>query len=116
MMRNFRELIIWNDSRKLVFDIYAFTKTLPDSEKYGLISQINRASISVPANIAEGSAKHSNNDFKRFLQISLGSLYELETHLILCQDLDFGNTKIIGSLIGDIHIPQKKIGAFINKL
>jgi len=90
-MRNFRDLTIWNDSRILVKEMYIFTQELPDSEKFGLISQINRCSILIPANIAEGCAKNSNKDFGRFLQISLGSLYELESHITLCQDLEFSN-------------------------
>lgn len=71
-MRNFRELEVWKDARKLVKDIYLLTKSLPDTEKYGLTSQINRCVISIPVNIAEGSAKNSQKDFVRYLQISLG--------------------------------------------
>ncbi len=82
-MRNFRELEVWKDLRKLVKEIYLITKQLPQEEKYGLISQINRCVISIPANIAEGSSKYSQKDFVRFLQVSLGSAYELESHLIL---------------------------------
>lgn len=82
-MRNFRELKVWQDARQLIKDIYLITQLLPDTEKYGLISQINRCSVSITANIAEGCGKYSNKDFVRFLQISLGSAYELESHLIL---------------------------------
>lgn len=86
-MRNFRKLEIWIDSRNLVKEIYNLTSTLPESEKFGLISQMNICSITIPSNIAEGSSKDSQKDFIRFLQISLGSTYELETQLILCSDL-----------------------------
>ena len=86
-MRNFKELEVWKESRTLAKDIYILTKSLPDDEKFGLASQIKRCSISIPANIAEGSAKDSQKDFARFLQISLGSCFELESHLILSQDL-----------------------------
>lgn len=88
-MRNFRKLHVWNDARALVKEVYFLTNQLPQTEKFGLISQINRCAISIPANIAEGSPKDSQKDFVRFLQISLGSSYELETHLIICNDLDF---------------------------
>ena len=115
-MRNFRNLTVWNDSRPLVKESYVFTKNLPDSEKFGLISQINRCSISVPANIAEGCAKNSNKDFGRFLQISLGSLYELESHIILCEDLNFSDTDNCQDIIGEIQILQKQIATLINKL
>ena len=70
-MRNFRRLDVWNDARFLVKEVYVITSKLPSSEKSGLISQINRCVVSIPANIAEGSAKDSQKDFIRFLQISL---------------------------------------------
>ena len=115
-MRNFRDLIIWNDSKALVVEIYKFTSTLPKSENFGLVSQINRCSISIPANIAEGCAKNSDKDFKRFLQISLGSLYELESHLIICKDLNYINQEKSKKLINTVQVIQKKIASFINKL
>ena len=71
-MRNFRELEIWKNSRCLVKEVYLITKQLPKEEKYGLTTQINRCTISIPANIAEGSAEYSQKDFIRFFQISLG--------------------------------------------
>lgn len=74
-MRNFRKLNVWNDSRSLVKEVYILSEDLPETEKFGLISQIRRCAISIPANIAEGSAKDSERDFIRFLQISLGSSY-----------------------------------------
>lgn len=112
-MRNFRELDVWKDARKLVKKIYLITKELPDSEKFGLISQINRCAVSIPANIAEGSSKYSQKDFVRFLQISLGSVYELESHLILCGDLDFIDSKTISTTIDKIQILQKRIASLI---
>ncbi len=112
-MRNFRELEIWIDSRKLVKEIYKLTNQLPQSEKFGLISQINRCVISIPANIAEGSAKDSQKDFVRFLQISLGSTYELETHLILCGDLEFLNNDDSIKIIAKTQQLQKRISALI---
>lgn len=86
-MRNFKELEIWKESRVLTKDIYLLTNSLPQDEKFGLISQIRRCVISIPSNIAEGAAKDSQKDFLRYLQISLGSCFELESHLILCIDL-----------------------------
>lgn len=86
-MRNFKELDVWKESRVLTKDIYLLTDFLPKDEKFGLISQIRRGVISVSSNIAEGSAKDSQKDFLRYLQISLGSCFELESHLILCVDL-----------------------------
>jgi len=112
-MRNFRELDVWKDARKLVKEAYTFTKSLPDTEKFGLVSQINRCAISIPANIAEGSAKYSQKDFVRFLQISLGSAYELESHIILCSDLDFAKEANTLKLIEKIQMLQKRIASLI---
>ena len=94
-MRNFRDLEVWNSSRGLVKEIYFLMKTMPDEEKFGLTSHIKRSAISIPSNIAEGCAKKSNKDFSRFLEISLGSCYELETQLILCSDVELIKEEII---------------------
>lgn len=110
-MRNFRDLEVWEDSRKLVKVIYDLCEELPNSEKFGLKSQITRCVVSIPANIAEGCAKDSQKDFVRFLQISLGSVFELETHLIICNDLSY--LELDDSLIADIHKLQKRINALI---
>ncbi|MFS4469725.1 four helix bundle protein [Maribacter sp. 2210JD10-5] len=112
-MRNFRELEVWKDARKLVKEVYILSKLLPESEKFGLISQINRCVVSIPANIAEGSAKYSQKDFVRFLQISLGSAYELESHLILCGDLEFVSNEKISEIIRKTQVLQKRIASLI---
>ncbi len=112
-MRNFRELEVWQDARKLVKDSYQLSKQLPDSEKYGLVSQINRCAVSIPANIAEGCAKYSQKDFVRFLQISLGSTFELETHVILCTDLQLVGPKESTLIIEKIQLLQKRISSLI---
>jgi len=112
-MRNFRKLNIWNDSRLLVKEIYEITSLLPSSEKFGLISQINRCVISIPANIAEGSAKDSQKDFIRFLQISLGSAYELESHIILCSDLNLIAENKLSLIIDKIQVLQMRIASLI---
>ncbi len=115
-MRNFRELDIWNLSRGLVKEIYFLMKTMPDEEKYGLTSQIKRSVISIPSNIAEGCAKKSNKDFSRFLEICLGSCYELETQLILCYDVELIPEKNIEDKIILLQNIEKKISSFLNYL
>ena len=115
-MRNFRELTVWKDGRILVKEVYKLTHLLPDSERFGLIAQIQRSAISIPANIAEGCGKDSEKDFIRFFQISLGSAYELETHFILCEDLEFFSPEIVQRIIGEIQILQKKIVALIKHI
>ncbi|THV59300.1 four helix bundle protein [Flagellimonas alvinocaridis] len=112
-MRNFRELNVWKDGRVLVKDTYTLTKLLPDSEKFGLIPQIQRSAISIPANIAEGCAKYSQKDFVRFLQVSLGSAYELESHIILCEDLNFISSNSAELIIKNIQKLQQGIASLI---
>lgn len=112
-MRNFRELHVWIDARELAKEVYLITKNFPNSERFGLISQINRAVISIPSNIAEGSAKESNKDFIRFLQISLGSAFELESHLLLSSDLNFITKENSDKTIDKIQLLQKRISSLI---
>ncbi|WP_248723296.1 four helix bundle protein [Seonamhaeicola sp. ML3] len=111
-MRNFRELDIWKDSITLVKKIYSLIENLPETEKFGLKSQISRCVVSIPANIAEGCAKDSQKDFVRFLQISLGSAFELETHIIICSELSY--FKYPKELIAEINVIQKRIKSLIN--
>ena len=84
-----KDLEVWKKSMDLVEDVYKLMKQLPESEKYGLISQIKRSSISIPSNIAEGAARASTKEFIRFLNIASGSLSELETQLLLLDRLGF---------------------------
>ena len=88
-MHRFKDLEIWNKSRAFCLSIYEITSKFPDSEKFGLTNQLRRASVSIPSNIAEGSSRKSNKDFSRFLQITLGSAYEIETQLLIAFDLNF---------------------------
>ncbi|MDZ7605515.1 MAG: four helix bundle protein [Cyclobacteriaceae bacterium] len=85
--RNFRELNVWIESMEIAKSVYGLISELPEYEKFGLHSQLAKAAVSVPSNIAEGCGKSSNKDFKRFLEISLGSSYELETQLILASGI-----------------------------
>jgi four helix bundle protein len=78
-MRNFRKLDIWKDGIELAKETYLLSKLLPDEEKFGLKSQICRASVSVPSNIAEGCSRNSQIEYKRFLEIAMGSAFEMET-------------------------------------
>ncbi len=88
-MKTHRDLTVWQKSMQLVTDIYEMTANFPETEKYGLISQLRRAAVSIPSNIAEGAARNSTKEFKRFLYISLGSLAEVETQLEISQNLGY---------------------------
>src|SRR5690606_14095234 len=88
-MHRFKELEIWKRSRLFCSEIYKLTAGFPESEKFGLTNQLRQASVSLPSNIAEGSSRKSNKNFSRFLEITLGSAYEMETQLIIASDLKF---------------------------
>ncbi|QEK52951.1 four helix bundle protein [Pedobacter aquae] len=113
-MHNFRQLNIWKDARAIVKDVYLLTSKFPVDERFGLISQINRCAISVPSNIAEGSARGTNKDFAHFLKMSLGSLYELETQLFLAADLNMISES--DEIFERIIILQKMVVNFIKTL
>jgi four helix bundle protein len=115
-MKNFKELRIWQHGMKIVKEIYLLSKELPDHERYGLISQITRAAVSVPSNIAEGSSRESDRDYKRFLEMALGSLFELETDLLLIEDIYLPENEKLAVLLSMITEEQKMINAFIRKL
>jgi four helix bundle protein len=86
-MTNFRNLKIWQKGMELVIAVYKLSEIIPKEEKFGIKSQITRAVISIPSNIADGSSRSSKNDFKRFFEISLGSASELETQSLIIQEL-----------------------------
>ncbi|MDI7259765.1 MAG: four helix bundle protein [Thermodesulfobacteriota bacterium] len=88
-VKTHKDLEVWKQSIDLVTDIYRITEGFPKNEGFGLTSQIRRASVSVPANISEGAARNSTKEFIQFLYIGLGSLSELETLLIISENLRF---------------------------
>lgn len=110
---NFRELNVRKESMSLVKQIYVLTSMLPQNEKYGLVSQINRCAVSIPSNIAEGSGRTTEKDFARFLSISLSSSYELKTQLLLVKDIFNIDNMALMSKLSDI---QKMIGGFKSKI
>ncbi len=86
---NFKELKIWKRSKNFVLKIFKITKNFPNEEKFGLISQMRRAAISIPSNIAEGCGRGTNPQLNQFLNISQGSAFELETQIIISHELGF---------------------------
>ncbi|MBK9190077.1 MAG: four helix bundle protein [Crocinitomicaceae bacterium] len=83
-MKSFQDLAVWQKSMQLVKEIYLITQQFPSDEKFGIVSQIRRAAISVPSNIAEGWGRNSSGNYIHFLKIANGSLCEVQTQLILC--------------------------------
>lgn len=90
-IKNYRDLIAWQKAMDLVEEVYQISGLFPADEKFGLTSQIRRAAISVPSNIAEGSSKKSTNEFIRFCNMAYGSLAEIETQIIIAEKLNFIN-------------------------
>ncbi|CAI8823833.1 four helix bundle protein [Chryseobacterium sp. IT-36CA2] len=88
-MANFKELLVWQKSIDFVTEMYRITETFPKAEIYGLISQIRRAAVSIPSNIAEGNSRRSKPDYLQFLKIARGSCAEVETQLIISKNLGF---------------------------
>jgi four helix bundle protein len=89
VIKSYKDLFIWQKSMLLVMNIYEITRDFPNSEIYGLTSQLRRSAISIPSNIAEGYGRKSTNDYKRFLQIAVGSLYELQTQIEIAFNLKY---------------------------
>lgn len=93
-MQNFRNLKVWQLGIDIVTKSYQLARHLPSQEKYGIISQLTRAAVSIPSNIAEGSSRKSEKEFHYFLEISLGSAYEVETLLLVIEKLSFAKTQV----------------------
>ncbi|WP_291871200.1 four helix bundle protein [Maribacter sp.] len=110
---DYKELDVWSQARKLVKSVYVITEFFPKQEQYGLTSQIRRCVVSVSSNIAEGCGRRTSADTIRFLHISRGSLYELETQLILANDLEYIKSDI-NIVLGDVERVKKLLSGFIN--
>ncbi|MDL2227880.1 four helix bundle protein [Bacteroidales bacterium OttesenSCG-928-K03] len=115
-MKDFRTLKVWEKSHKIVIKLYGLTEKFPKTEMFGLVSQIRRASASIPTNISEGCGRGSDLDFARFLQISMGSASELEYLILLSVDLKFISKEDESLLIIEIQEIKKMLTALINKI
>jgi four helix bundle protein len=115
-MHNYKEMKIWQKSRTLVKAVYEISKSLPKEELYALTSQIRRAAISIPANIAEGAGRGTDRDFRHFLDISRGSLFELETLLICSYDLGYISEENLNPIFENINEIIKMMISFQSRL
>jgi four helix bundle protein len=110
-IKTHRDLDVWKKSISLVTSIYRTTKEFPKEEVYGITNQIRRSAVSIPSNIAEGSARQGNKEYTQFLYISLGSLSELETQLIIANNLKYLSEKDFELVMGNlIEIRKMLIG------
>lgn len=116
-IKSYKDLLIWQKGFEIVISTYKLTKTFPQEELYALTSQIKRASVSIPSNIAEGYGRNTDKSFSHFIDISRGSLYELETQLLIAKELDFiQDIEMFNYVIGLINEEGKMINAFYNSL
>jgi four helix bundle protein len=112
ILRNYRDLKVWQKSRALVKEVYLVTKKFPGEEKYRLTDQLCRAVVSVSSNIAEGNGRKSTKEYIRFLRIAYGSLMECETQLILAHDLGY----ITASSLDELFEVTGEVGKMLNGL
>ena len=114
--RPHERLDVWNNSVEFVTNVYKLTRGFPDSEKYGLTSQLRRASVSIPTNIAEGASRKTRKEYVQFLYIARGSLSELETLLHISEQLNFVEKPTYDALRSKTEFLGKKLTALINAL
>jgi four helix bundle protein len=102
-LQSFEDLKIWQRSHRMGLAVYQWTKAFPPDERYGLTSQLRRAAVSVPTNIAEGCNRMHATDFARFLNISEGSLGEVRSLLLMARDLHYGDQAVVAGLLGEVR-------------
>ncbi|MFT3892398.1 MAG: four helix bundle protein [Anaerolineales bacterium] len=115
-MKDFRSLKVWEKAHALTLSIYKVTGEFPKQELYALTNQIQRAAVSIPANIAEGCGKDSDAELKRYFLIAMGSSSELEYLLLLAHDLGYLTTDVFQPMLTDLVEVRKMLNAFIQKL
>ncbi|CAN5778144.1 four helix bundle protein [soil metagenome] len=115
-MRDFRQLRVWEESHDLTLKIYQITKTFPKEELFILTNQMRRSSSSIPTNIAEGCGRETSKDYAHFLQIALGSSYELDYQILLARDLNYIDEKSYSALNDKIDKIKRQLAILIKKV
>lgn len=115
-IQSHRDLKVWQFGMSMVEQVYSLAKRLPDTERFGLISQMTRAAVAVPANIAEGHARGTRRDYAHFVSIARGSLMETETYVLLTVRLGFVEREVIMDLVNLIRRMSKMLTALRNRL
>ena len=113
---SYEDLVVWQKSIALTKDIYTITASFPDTERYGLISQIRRAAVSIPSNIAEGQRRNTKKDFVHFLHIAYGSAAELKTEMIIAHELGYIDSARASRVKESIEEIERMLNTFINTL
>ncbi len=115
-INTYRDLIVWQKSMTFVTEVYLITKSFPSTENFGLISQIRRSAISIPSNIAEGYGRKSTGDYIRFLQIAVGSLFELQTQIEIAFNLLYIDKIIFDKSLIKTSELDRMLFSLINKI
>ena len=115
-MKDYRRLEVWQRGHQLALAVYSVTRRFPREEQFGLTSQMRRAAASIPANLAEGSGRDSDNELKRFIHIAHGSASELEYFLLLASELRLLSTESSATLMDETSQLKRMLGAFARKL
>src|SRR6476469_4000154 len=108
-MKNFKELKIWQKGFDIAVKSFGLIGTFPKEEKFGISSQITKSAVSIPSDIAEGSSRYSEKDYCRFIEISLGSTFELETQLLIAKAANFGNHGLRDEILKDLDEEEKML-------
>ena len=115
-MKTHKDLLVWQKSIDLVTAMYKLTNGFPSNEIYGLTSQLRRASVSIPSNIVEGCSRNSEIEFKRYLEIAMGSIFEVETQLIIAKELDFIKSEELTIIFSLIETEVIMINSLVQKI
>jgi len=112
-MKTYRDLLVWQKSMTLVTNIYKVSKTFPNDETYGLISQMRRCAVSIPSNMAEGYGRKSTNEYIHFLRIAMGSLFELQTQIEISLNLKYLNKREFDKLYDSTREIERMLSSLI---
>jgi len=112
VMKNFKQLKIWQKGFDIAIKTFKLTSNFPKEERFGLSSQMTKSAVSIPSNIAEGSSRRSEKDYSRFIEISLGSSYELERQVLIAEAINYGQKETCKELLNDLEQEQKMLIGF----
>jgi len=115
-MKNFKKLQIWEKDMRIVELTYKMTEDFPESERFGLKVQCRKSAVSIPSNIAEGSSRRSQKDQYRFAEIAYGSAFELETQVLIAQQMKYSSADLMEELLNELDQEQKMISRHMDKL
>ena len=115
-MHNYKNLHIWQEGIQLAKSIYQAVSKFPANEKYGIVSQMTRAAVSIPSNIAEGAGRGTNKEFANFLGIAIGSIFELHTQITICEQVGYFDAETTQQLEQQIILLQQQISAYKQRI